>query len=329
MADTPRSGHPLYVRPQARSGSGHDERVFHSTASGHAGRVFAVRLAWGDAGVGGCTASDDSGVGAAGVCERSDARGHWRRGCNVLGTHDPGLYGPRDGLSPAGRGGRRSDLYHVEGVGRGTAHGPSTGVLSVVSDRAKALIQLAEQGLECLSMHDFFHVAHEIVKSYSLAMGQRWRHAQQELTKATEALARRQGVLQAAQAPHEARALVQARQAEVTRSAEAHHSYRGHLESLSLTLHPFRLSGSTPQTSAQVKSQLMAAVEAIEALARDHQLPARHDAMTRVRKQIPALAACRKELFDRRLRCIVHLAHEQKIQNRRLRSHPQFHRHVA
>ena len=42
--------------------------------------------------------------------------------------------------------------------------GLGTGVLYVVSDRAKALIQLAEQGLECLSMPDFFHVAHEIVK---------------------------------------------------------------------------------------------------------------------------------------------------------------------
>src|SRR5262249_36569928 len=64
--------------------------------------------------------------------------------------------------------------------------GLGTGVLYVVSDRAKALIQLAEQGLECLSMPDFFHVAHEIVKSCALAIGQRWRHAQQELTKATE-----------------------------------------------------------------------------------------------------------------------------------------------
>jgi hypothetical protein len=44
-----------------------------------------------------------------------------------------------------------------------------TGVLYVVSDRAKALIQLAEHGLECLSMPDFFHVAHEIVKSHDLA----------------------------------------------------------------------------------------------------------------------------------------------------------------
>jgi hypothetical protein len=169
--------------------------------------------------------------------------------------------------------------------------GLGTGVLYVVSDRAKALIQLAEQGLECLSMPDFFHVVHEIVKSYSLAMGQRWRHAQQALTKATEALARHQGVRGAEQASYEASALVQARQAEVTRWEEAHHIYRGHLERLSLTLHPFGLPGSTPQTSAQVESQLMATVEAIEVLAQCHQLPARPDAMATVHKHVPALAA--------------------------------------
>jgi hypothetical protein len=51
------------------------------------------------------------------------------------------------------------------------------GVLYLVSDRAKALIQLAEQGLECLSMPDFFHVIHEIIKSYSLAIGHHLRQA--------------------------------------------------------------------------------------------------------------------------------------------------------
>lgn len=169
--------------------------------------------------------------------------------------------------------------------------GLGTGVLYIVSDRAKALIQLAEQGLDCLSMPDFFHVTHELVKSYSLAIGQRWRHAQQALTKAREALARHQEARGAEQASREASALVQVRQAEVTRWEEAHHSYRGHLESFSLTLHPFRLADSTPQTSAQVERQLTATVEAIEALARDHQVPARHDAMTKVRKHVPALAA--------------------------------------
>jgi hypothetical protein len=166
-----------------------------------------------------------------------------------------------------------------------------TGVLYVVSDRAKALLQLAEQGLTCLSMPDFFHVVHEIVKSYSLAIGQRWRRAQQELTKAQEALARRQEQRQAAQEASEAQALVEARHAEVRRWEEAHHIYRSHLESLSHALPPFRLVDSTPQTSAQVAHQLTAAVEGIAALAQRYQLPARHAAMTKVRTQVPALAA--------------------------------------
>jgi hypothetical protein len=168
-----------------------------------------------------------------------------------------------------------------------------TGVLYLVSDRAKALIQLADQGLECLSMPDFFHVTHEIIKSYSLAIGRHLRQAHQDLTKATEALARRQG------GPHpradndapEARTVVAARHAEVQRWEAVQHTYRQHLETLSLTLHPFRLADSTPQTSAQVASRLDAEVEAIEALARHHQLPVCHPALTKVRKQVPALAA--------------------------------------
>jgi hypothetical protein len=164
-------------------------------------------------------------------------------------------------------------------------------VLYLVSDRAKALIQLAEKGLECLSMPDFFHVVHEIIKSYSLALGRHLRHAQQELKTAKEALAQLEGLPHAAYHEPKAKALVAARQAEVTRWEEAHNTYRGLLETLSLTLHPFRIADSAPQTSAQVESHLQAAVEAIEGLAQCHQLPVRHAAMTKVRKQLPDLAA--------------------------------------
>src|SRR5215510_9031695 len=38
------------------------------------------------------------------------------------------------------------------------------GVRYLVSDRAKALIQLADKGLECLSIPDFFHCMHDLVK---------------------------------------------------------------------------------------------------------------------------------------------------------------------
>ena len=133
-----------------------------------------------------------------------------------------------------------------------------TGVLYLVSDRAKALIQLAEQGLECLSMPDFFHVIHEIIKSYSLAIGRHLRQAHQDLTESPEALARRQGRPHAGSGGPEATALVAARQAEVHRWEEVQRTYRHHLETLSLTLHPFRIADSTPQTSDQVESRLHA-----------------------------------------------------------------------
>ena len=39
-----------------------------------------------------------------------------------------------------------------------------TGVLSLVSDRAKALIKLAHTGLGCLSIPDVLHLSHDLAK---------------------------------------------------------------------------------------------------------------------------------------------------------------------
>ena len=77
----------------------------------------------------------------------------------------------------------------------------------------------------------------------------------------------------------------------MTRWEEAHHPARGHVEALSLTRPPCRTADAAPQTSVQVASHLRAAVEALEAFAQRHQVPARHAAMTTVRKPLPARAA--------------------------------------
>jgi len=165
------------------------------------------------------------------------------------------------------------------------------GVLSLVSDRAKALIQRAAQGLECLSMPDVLHGVHEIVKSYALAMGRRLRQARQALTHAEEILAHH--VARAHTVPHspDAQAHVEAKRAEGQQWEDVQRTYRPHLEPLSLTLHPLGIADSVPQTSAQVARQRHTAVEAIEACAHRQQLPARHDAMKQVRTPLPALAA--------------------------------------
>jgi len=166
-----------------------------------------------------------------------------------------------------------------------------TGVLSLVSDRAKALIQRAEPGLECLSMPDVFPLVHAIVKSSALAMGRRWRPARQELTHAEEVLARY--VARAHTMPHspDAQAHVEAKRAEVQPWEDVQRPYRRHLATLSLTRHPFGSADSVPQTSAQGARQLHTEVEAIAACAHRHPLPARPDALTQVRTPLPALAA--------------------------------------
>lgn len=63
------------------------------------------------------------------------------------------------------------------------------GVRSLVSDRAKALITLAETGRACRSVPDFFPLLHDLRTSAALAIFSRLRHAQQALKHAQERLA--------------------------------------------------------------------------------------------------------------------------------------------
>ena len=161
----------------------------------------------------------------------------------------------------------------------------------LVSDRAKALVQLAQQGLECLSMPDMFHLVHDLVKSYSLALGRQLKQARRELQKAEDGLQKCQALDSQPHLYGEVRQQVEGRQAEVQRWEAIQSEYRQRLEVLSLTLHPFASDDSTPQTSAQVEHQLHAQVEAMEAFAHTQQLPNRQAAMHKVKKQLPALAA--------------------------------------
>jgi hypothetical protein len=72
---------------------------------------------------------------------------------------------------------RSYDTWHALVAARLKALG--VGVLSLVSDRAKALIKLAETGQECQSVPDLLHLIPELVKSYSWAIGGRLRQARQ------------------------------------------------------------------------------------------------------------------------------------------------------
>jgi hypothetical protein len=165
------------------------------------------------------------------------------------------------------------------------------GVLYVVSDRAKALIKLAETGLECLSVPDLFHLIHERGKSYSLAIFSRLRQAQQALQRAQERLATSQASHPGAPAGQQAQAVVEKCAAEVQRWQSVRMAYRNHLETLSLIVHPWWLLDSRRQTSQEVEGQLHAEIAALETLLETHGLPVKKNALDKVRKQLAGVSA--------------------------------------
>jgi hypothetical protein len=128
-------------------------------------------------------------------------------------------------------------------------------VSSLVSDRAKALIKLAETGLNGLSIPDVFHLSHELAKGYSLAIFGRLRQAQQALTHAGQRLATLQASHPGSDQAQQAQALVEVREVELKRWQAVRNASRTHLANLSLTVHPWRLLNSTHQTSSQVAHQ--------------------------------------------------------------------------
>src|SRR6266481_4719285 len=161
----------------------------------------------------------------------------------------------------------------------------------LVSDRAPALIKLAKTGLDCLSIPDVFHLIHELVKSYSLAIGSRLRRARQALSQAQEHLAKLQDRDPDGTEAELARVALATREAEVSRWESVHDAYRLHLEAVSLSVHPWRVGDSTPQRAQEVESQLQAEIDALEALIATHGLPVKKKALDKVRRQLADLSA--------------------------------------
>jgi hypothetical protein len=166
-----------------------------------------------------------------------------------------------------------------------------TDVLYLVSDRAKALIKLAETGLGCLSIPDLFHLTHEVVKSYSLAILGRLRHARQALSQAQERLRRSQESDPCGVEAQQAQAAVEASVTQVQYWEMAERTYRQHLENVSLIVHPWRLVDVTRQTSHDVEQQLSAEITALEVFVTTHGLPVNKKVLEKVRKQLAGVSA--------------------------------------
>src|SRR6516165_10776818 len=152
---------------------------------------------------------------------------------------------------------RRYDTWFDRTNERLTTFG--TEVLSLVSDRAKALIKLADTGLGCPSIPDVFHLGHDLAKGYSLAIFGRLRQAKQALEQARRALEK---VPKSAQTDPD-----QSAQARITAGTSAVHHWQA------------------------VEEQLRAELKAIETLLETNGLPMKLDILDKVRKQLAGISA--------------------------------------
>jgi Family of unknown function (DUF6399)/IclR helix-turn-helix domain len=167
-----------------------------------------------------------------------------------------------------------------------------TEVLSMVSDRAKALIKLAHTGLGCPSIPDVFHLGHDLAKGYALAIFGRLRQAKRDLEHAQQRLETLQKDAQGDRAHiAQAQARVAACATAVTHWQEVGRAWRQHLSNVSRTLQPWRLADSSRQRSKEVEEQVRAEIEAIETLLETNGLPVKKGTLDKVRKQLAGVSA--------------------------------------
>jgi hypothetical protein len=177
---------------------------------------------------------------------------------------------------------RSFDTWYGGVNGRLTAFG--TEVLYLVSDRAKALIKLANTGLGCLSIPDVFHLSHDLAKSDALSIFGRLRQAKQALDALQTSLPGRAQLQQA-------QASIEACEASVKHWQGVHNAWRQHLSNLSRIIHPWRLGDSACQTSQAVERQLHAELQALETLLATNGLPVKKETLDKVRKQLAGVSA--------------------------------------
>jgi hypothetical protein len=167
-----------------------------------------------------------------------------------------------------------------------------TAVLYLVSDRAKALIKLAQTGLGCLSIPDVFHLSHDLATGSSLAIFGRLRQAKQTLAHAKQRL---ETLQKNAQAEHghieQAQALVAESETSVNHWQGVRRTWKAHLSNVSRILHPWRLADASRQTSQEVEEQLRAELQALERLLKTNGLPMKKDTLDKVGKQLAGLSA--------------------------------------
>lgn len=168
------------------------------------------------------------------------------------------------------------------------ALGSAVEVKYLVSDRAKALVKLALEGLGCCSVPDLFHSLRDLGKHIGARLGRQLSQLEQQISQAKTKLIQLQTESKPTQLQEQKLEQLQAQYSSTQATQTAYHAA---LQQLSLCVHPFAISGSEFQSATEVIAALQQQVHRLSTIANAASLPNWQTTVAKFNQQIPAIAA--------------------------------------
>lgn len=155
----------------------------------------------------------------------------------------------------------------------------------MVSDRAKALIKLAVDGLGCVSVPDLFHALRALGQPIGSAIGRQSAHVAKQIKTLREKIAT---------TPHPSKqveleqSLAKLLEAQTVLTQDQQH-YHEAMEALSLAIHPFNLTTQEWQLFSPISEQLTIPLKQLRQLGQTYGGAKASQAIDRFEKQIPEM----------------------------------------
>lgn len=157
---------------------------------------------------------------------------------------------------------------------------------TLVSDRAKALVKLALNGLGCPSVPDVFHLLSGLSKTMGAAIA---RHRVQ-LHKRQHTLQAQLEVPPSPESTVEIVAQITALQAQQQTLKADHQDYQQSLHALSQAIHPFDLNTGESQLGLELPANLQTPLDTLARLSQTYAQTQSQAALARWQRQIPELS---------------------------------------
>lgn len=168
------------------------------------------------------------------------------------------------------------------------ALGSAVEVKYMVSDRAKALVKLALEGLGCRSVPDLFHALRDLGKHFGAHLGRQMSQLEQQISQATAKLTQLQTENKPTQLQQQK---LEQLQAQYSSTQATQTAYQAAMQQLSLCVHPFAIDGSGFQSTTAVIASLQQQLHALSTIANTSGLSNWQTTAAKFTPQIPAMAA--------------------------------------